>query len=94
MEIPLPTDKLSFRIMDQTISSTALSKEQICVVLVLSGSFNPPTYMHLRMFELARDKLNSEGYCVIGGYMSPVNDAYKKRVCSFLLYLVNTYKLV
>ncbi|KAM3696147.1 hypothetical protein ACB098_06G016400 [Castanea mollissima] len=29
--------------------------------------------------ELARDALNAEGYCVIGGYMSPVNDAYKKR---------------
>nr|KYP73545.1 Nicotinamide mononucleotide adenylyltransferase 3 [Cajanus cajan] len=35
--------------------------------------------MHLRMFELARDALNSDGYCVIGGYMSPVNDAYKKK---------------
>lgn len=33
------------------------------------------------MLELARDALNAEGYCVIGGYMSPVNDAYKKRVC-------------
>lgn len=49
------------------------------VVLVATGSFNPPTYMHLRMFELARDALNSEGYHVIGGYMSPVNDAYKKK---------------
>ncbi|XP_038691166.1 nicotinamide/nicotinic acid mononucleotide adenylyltransferase isoform X2 [Tripterygium wilfordii] len=35
--------------------------------------------MHLRMFELARDALNAEGNCVIGGYVSPVNDAYKKR---------------
>ncbi|XP_020517811.1 nicotinamide/nicotinic acid mononucleotide adenylyltransferase isoform X3 [Amborella trichopoda] len=35
--------------------------------------------MHLRMFELARDALNSEGYVVIGAYMSPVNDAYKKK---------------
>ncbi|RVW50189.1 Nicotinamide/nicotinic acid mononucleotide adenylyltransferase [Vitis vinifera] len=49
------------------------------VALVATGSFNPPTNMHLRMFELARDALRSEGYCVIGGYMSPVNDAYKKR---------------
>ncbi|PON94009.1 putative nicotinate-nucleotide adenylyltransferase [Trema orientale] len=29
--------------------------------------------------ELARDALNSEDFCVIGGYMSPVNDAYNKR---------------
>nr|GMC53412.1 nicotinamide/nicotinic acid mononucleotide adenylyltransferase isoform X2 [Ipomoea batatas] len=35
--------------------------------------------MHLRCFELARDALNSQGFCVIGGYMSPVNDAYKKK---------------
>jgi nicotinamide mononucleotide adenylyltransferase len=35
--------------------------------------------MHLRIFELARDALRSEGFCVIGGYMSPVTDAYKKR---------------
>lgn len=31
--------------------------------------------------ELARDALNSNGYCVIGGYLSPVNDSYKKKVC-------------
>ncbi|KAK2967290.1 hypothetical protein RJ640_004856 [Escallonia rubra] len=31
------------------------------------------------MLELARDALNSEGFLVIGGYMSPVNDAYKKK---------------
>ncbi|KAK7309456.1 hypothetical protein RJT34_06202 [Clitoria ternatea] len=49
------------------------------VVLVATGSFNPPTFMHLQMFELARDALNSEGYCVIGGYMSPMNDACKKK---------------
>lgn len=53
--------------------------ETTYVVLLSAGSFNPPTYMHLRLFELARDALNSEGFSVIGGYMSPVNDAYKKR---------------
>ncbi|KAH6810105.1 nicotinate/nicotinamide mononucleotide adenyltransferase [Perilla frutescens var. frutescens] len=30
--------------------------------------------------ELARDAVNSQGFCVIGGYMSPVNDSYKKKV--------------
>ncbi|KAL0400592.1 UNVERIFIED_CONTAM: Structural maintenance of chromosomes flexible hinge domain-containing protein GMI1 [Sesamum latifolium] len=29
--------------------------------------------------ELARDAVNSQGLCVIGGYMSPVNDSYKKK---------------
>jgi hypothetical protein len=31
--------------------------------------------------ELAKDELQQRGYCVLGGYMSPVNDAYKKKVC-------------
>ncbi|XP_024960028.1 nicotinamide/nicotinic acid mononucleotide adenylyltransferase isoform X2 [Cynara cardunculus var. scolymus] len=35
--------------------------------------------MHLRLFELARDALNSRGFHVVGGYMSPVNDAYQKK---------------
>ena len=49
------------------------------LVLVACGSFSPPTFLHLRMFEIAadyaRDNTNFE---VIGGYMSPVNSAYKK----------------
>ncbi|XAR67364.1 Nicotinate-nucleotide adenylyltransferase [Bertholletia excelsa] len=60
-------------------SETRKVKCRTYVVLVSTGSFNPPTCMHLRIFELVRDALNSEGFCVIGGYMSPVNDAYKKR---------------
>ncbi|KAH9652321.1 Nicotinamide/nicotinic acid mononucleotide adenylyltransferase [Citrus sinensis] len=70
MDVPLPLEKLSLE---------SKTQGKTYVVLVATGSFNPPTFMHLRMFELARDALNSEGYCVIGGYMSPVNDAYKKR---------------
>ncbi|KAL4618597.1 hypothetical protein ACB092_06G022000 [Castanea dentata] len=81
MDTPLPFSKLSFGLIDNEDSPGATPKEKVYVVLVANGSFNPPTYMHLRMFELARDALNAEGYCVIGGYMSPVNDAYKKRMC-------------
>ncbi|EXB36057.1 Nicotinamide mononucleotide adenylyltransferase 3 [Morus notabilis] len=73
MDIPLPINKLALGLVDHN------SKDKIYVVLVATGSFNPPTFMHLRLFELARDALNSEGLYVIGGYMSPVNDAYKKR---------------
>ncbi|XP_021288550.1 nicotinamide/nicotinic acid mononucleotide adenylyltransferase [Herrania umbratica] len=71
MEIPLPLNKLSL--------PSITNGDSVYVVFVSTGSFNPPTLMHLRMFELARDALNSDGFCVIGGYMSPVNDAYKKR---------------
>ncbi|EPS72911.1 hypothetical protein M569_01854, partial [Genlisea aurea] len=76
--IGLPQDKLSIILADKGGSSSACSKRNLYVVLVSTGSFNPPTYMHLRCFELARDALNSRGFCVIGGYMSPVNDSYKK----------------
>ncbi|XVF77073.1 hypothetical protein PTKIN_Ptkin14bG0010600 [Pterospermum kingtungense] len=64
---------------NQTKISIQITGDQIYVVLVATGSFNPPTLMHLRMFELARDALNSDGFCVIGGYMSPVNDSYRKK---------------
>ncbi|KAK8946088.1 hypothetical protein KSP40_PGU019983 [Platanthera guangdongensis] len=64
---------------EEASSSIILNKNSNLVVLVCTGSFNPPTYMHMRMFELARDALNLLGKCVIGGYMSPVNDAYKKK---------------
>ncbi|KAL4231680.1 Nicotinamide/nicotinic acid mononucleotide adenylyltransferase 1 [Mactra antiquata] len=50
------------------------------VVLLACGSFNPPTIMHLRLFEIARDELQRAGkYDVIAGIMSPVSDAYKKK---------------
>ncbi|XP_023638693.1 nicotinamide/nicotinic acid mononucleotide adenylyltransferase [Capsella rubella] len=70
-DVSLPIDKLSI---------DSKTEDKAClVVLVATGSFNPPTFMHLRMFELARDALHSEGFHVLGGYMSPVNDAYKKK---------------
>ncbi|KAH9604149.1 hypothetical protein KSS87_010489 [Heliosperma pusillum] len=78
MDISLPVDKLKIASSSLEVSSTNVAKGKRYVVLVATGSFNPPTFMHLRMFELARDALNSEGYHVIGAYLSPVNDAYEK----------------
>ncbi|XP_050534842.1 nicotinamide/nicotinic acid mononucleotide adenylyltransferase 1 isoform X3 [Daktulosphaira vitifoliae] len=49
------------------------------IVLLETGSFNPPTNMHLRMFEVARDHLTRLGYTVCGGIVSPVHDSYKKK---------------
>uniref|UniRef100_A0A5B7B3H4 Nicotinamide-nucleotide adenylyltransferase n=1 Tax=Davidia involucrata TaxID=16924 RepID=A0A5B7B3H4_DAVIN len=79
MDIALPLDKLSVGSMERDGSPKCKTEDKMYVVLVSTGSFNPPTYMHLRIFELARDALNADGFCVIGGYMSPVNDAYKKK---------------
>ncbi|XP_025421587.1 nicotinamide/nicotinic acid mononucleotide adenylyltransferase 1 isoform X2 [Sipha flava] len=49
------------------------------IVLLATGSFNPPTNMHLRMFEIARDHLNHLGFTVCGGLISPTHDLYKKK---------------
>ncbi|MFS7922215.1 putative nucleotidyltransferase [Helianthus anomalus] len=83
MDAALPLDKLmdelSLESVNEDGSSDSDTKGKMHVVLVSTGSFNPPTFMHLRLFELARDALNSKGFHVVGGYMSPVNDAYKKK---------------
>ena len=53
--------------------------DKIPVVLVACGSFSPITYAHMRMFEMAQDYVRQEtGFEVVGGYMSPVGDGYKK----------------
>ena len=49
------------------------------VVLISCGSFSPITYMHLRLFEMARDHMKRKGYQVLGGFASPVSDAYAKK---------------
>ena len=46
-------------------------------ILISCGSFNPPTIMHLRLFELAKDHLQGCGWNVLGGIMSPVVDNFK-----------------
>jgi len=49
------------------------------IVLVACGSFSPVTYMHLRLFEQMKDYAFIKGYNVVGGYFSPVTDAYGKK---------------
>ncbi|KAI0011158.1 nicotinamide mononucleotide adenylyl transferase [Xylariaceae sp. FL0662B] len=53
--------------------------DRIPLVLVACGSFSPITILHLRMFEMAKDyaRINTQ-YEVVGGYFSPVSDAYRK----------------
>ncbi|KAI6650695.1 hypothetical protein LOD99_7746 [Oopsacas minuta] len=57
---------------------TSLPKQRIA--LALFGCFNPPTFQHLRLFELARDWLHKlGGYEVVKGIISPVHDKYEKK---------------
>lgn len=64
------------------------------LVLVACGSFSPPTHLHTRMFEMAADyvKENTE-YEVIGGFLSPVGDAYKKAGLAPAIHRVQMCKL-
>jgi nicotinamide mononucleotide adenylyltransferase len=49
------------------------------LVLVACGSFSPITYLHMRMFVMAADfvRFNTQ-FELMGGYLSPVADSYKK----------------
>lgn len=53
--------------------------EKTPLLLVACGSFSPVTYLHLRLFEMAADyvKFNTN-FELVGGYLSPVSDAYRK----------------
>ena len=60
------------------LSQTDPTKQPL--VLIACGSFSPITYLHLRMFEMAADyvKFNKTEFELLGGYLSPVSDLYKK----------------
>lgn len=65
-----PTERLTKVLSDSN---------KIPLVLVSCGSFSPPTNLHLRMFEEAADYCEFEtNFEVVGGFFSPVGDAYKK----------------
>ncbi|KAH8109001.1 hypothetical protein DFH11DRAFT_1630208 [Phellopilus nigrolimitatus] len=66
----LPVDRL-----ERTLRNPAKQP----VVLVACGSFSPVTYLHLRMFEMAVDYVRQNtDFEIMGGYLSPVSDMYKK----------------
>ncbi|KAL8286764.1 hypothetical protein RQP46_004292 [Phenoliferia psychrophenolica] len=59
-------------------SSTAIGSLKP-LVLVACGSYSPPTFLHLRMFEMARDHARANGFAVVGGFLSPVNNGYSHK---------------
>eukprot|EP01119_Soliformovum_irregulare_P009037 TRINITY_DN22145_c0_g1_i1.p1 TRINITY_DN22145_c0_g1~~TRINITY_DN22145_c0_g1_i1.p1 ORF type:complete len:272 (+),score=63.22 TRINITY_DN22145_c0_g1_i1:1-816(+) len=59
-------------------SSEALTEKTECIVLVLSGSFNPLHLMHLRTFEIARRNLEDRKHMVVGGFIAPSSNGYVK----------------
>ena len=57
--------------------------EKTPAVLLACGSYSPPTIMHTRIFETARDHFEivakDSKIQIIGGFISPVHDAYGKK---------------
>ncbi|EDV94492.1 GH19439 [Drosophila grimshawi] len=50
------------------------------IALIACGSFSPPTPMHMRLFEIARDYFEIRGsHKVVGGIISPTHDSYGKK---------------
>ncbi|XP_054747860.1 nicotinamide/nicotinic acid mononucleotide adenylyltransferase 3 isoform X2 [Anastrepha obliqua] len=50
------------------------------IALIACGSFSPPTPMHFRMFEIARDYFTTQRtHLVVGGIVSPTHDSYQKK---------------
>ncbi|XP_017845688.1 nicotinamide/nicotinic acid mononucleotide adenylyltransferase 3 isoform X2 [Drosophila busckii] len=50
------------------------------IALIACGCFSPPTPMHLRMFEIARDHFEMQGtHKVVCGIISPTHDTYGKK---------------
>lgn len=69
----------NYRFPDERLKRTLSDSTKQPLVLVSCGSFSPPTNLHLRMFEEAADFCEFEtNYEVLGGFFSPVGDAYKK----------------
>jgi len=73
----VPTHQYSFP--HEKLKRRQTQEGKTPLVLVACGSFNPITYLHLRMFEMASDYIHCHTeFEVVGGYLSPVSDAYKK----------------
>ncbi|KAG8733402.1 hypothetical protein FRC12_018896 [Ceratobasidium sp. 428] len=69
----------SYHFPRHRLNTTMADEGKIPLVIVACGSFSPPTYLHLRMFEMAKDAIVEKGkYEIIGGYYSPVSDKYQK----------------
>lgn len=75
----LSTTVQNYRFPHNKLRRVLRDKTKIPLLLVACGSFSPPTFLHMRMFELASDYVrDNTDFEVIGGYLSPVSDAYKK----------------
>jgi len=73
------TNPPNYTFPDHRLNWVMRDSSKTPIVLVACGSFSPVTYLHLRMFEMAKDyaRQNTD-FEIVGGYLSPVSDMYKK----------------
>ncbi|KAK4960836.1 Nicotinamide/nicotinic acid mononucleotide adenylyltransferase 1 [Elasticomyces elasticus] len=68
--------------------------EKTPLALIACGSFSPITYLHLRMFEMCADFARfSTDFEIVGGWISPVSDAYKKTGLAKAAHRINMCQL-
>lgn len=65
----IPTHKMNLKV----------PKGKAAAVVIACGSFSPPTTAHLRILEDAKNALEDQGIHVVGGFVSPVHQAYGKK---------------
>ena len=69
----------TYTLPDHRLKRKLRDSSKTPLLLVACGSFSPITNLHLRMFEMVADHVKfSTNYEIVGGYLSPVSDDYKK----------------
>ena len=70
----------SYTFPSQKVRPSIQDESREPLVLVSCGSFSPITYLHLRMFEMCKDWVKGHTkFEIVGGFLSPVSDAYEKK---------------
>ncbi|KXN87483.1 Nicotinamide-nucleotide adenylyltransferase 2 [Leucoagaricus sp. SymC.cos] len=73
------TNPSNYSFPHQRLNQTLRDPTKTPIVLVACGSFSPVTYLHMRMFEMAKDYVRQNtDFEIVGAYLSPVSDMYKK----------------
>lgn len=75
----VPEELAQYKFPDRKLKRVMEDSSKTPLLLVACGSFSPITHLHLRMFEMVADHVRHKtNYEIVGGYLSPVSDAYKK----------------
>ena len=78
-QLSLPNSLDGYAFPEARLKRKMQNTSKTPLLLVACGSFSPITYLHLRMFEMAADYVKfSTEFELVGGYLSPVSDAYRK----------------